>query len=49
MVDGIQMLNQGLAAFARLFGWLSVSFFWQSKTLHQYGWLNLPCLLFIPC
>ncbi|SCC29816.1 hypothetical protein [Kosakonia oryziphila] len=37
MIDGIQMLNQGLAAFAGLFGRLSVSFFWQAKTLHQCG------------
>jgi len=37
MVDGIQMLSQGLAALAGLFGGLSVSFFWQPKKLHQHG------------
>lgn len=49
MVDGIQMLSQGLAALAGLFGGLSVSFFWQPKKLHQHGRLNLPRLLFMPC
>ncbi|WP_312691156.1 hypothetical protein [Kosakonia sp.] len=36
-VDGIQLLSQGLAALAGLFGGLSVSFFWQPKKLHQHG------------
>lgn len=35
--DGIQLLSQGLAALAGLFGGLSVSFFWQPKKLHQHG------------
>ncbi|PDO83581.1 hypothetical protein [Kosakonia pseudosacchari] len=35
--DGLQLLSQGLAALAGLFGGLSVSFFWQPKKLHQHG------------
>lgn len=31
------LLNQVLAAFAGLFGGLSISFFWQPKKLHQHG------------
>lgn len=39
MVDGIQMLSQGLAALAGLFGGLSVSFFWQPKNcISTVGW-----------
>ncbi|WP_380184519.1 hypothetical protein [Kalamiella sp. sgz302252] len=38
-------INQLLAAFAGLFGGLSISFFWQPRKLHQHGRLSAGIII----
>jgi len=38
-------INQVLAAFAGLFGGLSISFFWQPRKLHQHGRLSAGVII----